>query len=156
MMPFAPKSLNDILVEVINEQDYTIWRKNVEILELKLQAEGAKDSTQNLSKFKDQDIEFWKQENKELRASLIKQEAQISYLKQEIFNLRKPKQFVILGNDMLESDLAIAIKPDEIENFKLLINKGLNTWSKAPASIKEFGDKITNNGQVWQDYSKQE
>ncbi len=38
--------------------------------------------------------------------------------------------------------------------FKELIQRGVNLWPDASPAIKEFADKLTNDGWVMQDYSK--
>jgi hypothetical protein len=53
------------------------------------------------------------------------------------------------------NDTHITIAGDDVSNFKDLVQRGANLWPDAPASIKEFADKVTN-GTVLQDYKSQE
>lgn len=51
----------------------------------------------------------------------------------------------------------ITINEDHsFESFKLLVQRAVNLWPDAPPEIKEFADKITNDGKVQQDYQTQE
>lgn len=49
----------------------------------------------------------------------------------------------------------IDISSDSIANFKALIQRGLNTWDRAPAELKAFGDQLIE-GSILQDYQAQE
>lgn len=42
-----------------------------------------------------------------------------------------------------------------MEKFKELIYRGANLWPDAPPAIKEFADRICNDGVVMQDYYQQ-
>lgn len=56
--------------------------------------------------------------------------------------------------DAITGELHIFISGDDMNGFSDLINRGLNTWDRAPAAIKELGDLITN-GKITQNYESQ-
>lgn len=43
-----------------------------------------------------------------------------------------------------------------VHHFQQMVQRATNLWPDAPAEIKEFADKITNNGKVQQRYEDQE
>lgn len=51
--------------------------------------------------------------------------------------------------------IVIVVDTDSLEDFKKLINKGLNTWDRAHPELKKLGDLVTT-GQVQQDYYSQD
>lgn len=58
------------------------------------------------------------------------------------------------GGDAFTKAKVITI--DSQESFKFfqeLVQRATNLWPDAPAEIKEFADKITNDGRVLQDYN---
>lgn len=46
----------------------------------------------------------------------------------------------------------IGITASELENFKHLVQRAMNTWQDAPVSMREFADKLLH-GYVRQDYA---
>lgn len=51
--------------------------------------------------------------------------------------------------------MQVNITGEQIEQFKTLVNRAMNTWDRAPAELKEFADMVTE-GKILQDYSAQE
>lgn len=51
--------------------------------------------------------------------------------------------------------VSVEVPPEDTAAFTELIQRGANLWPDAPATIKEFADKVTN-GKVLQDYKSQE
>lgn len=74
--------------------------------------------------------------------------------------LNKEKAMKVFDNGKLAvvsfetGEVTLAISKEALEAFKLLVNKGLNCWDKAPPELKELGD-ILSHGEVLQDYNKQ-
>ena len=60
----------------------------------------------------------------------------------------------IVHKDAITGELNIFISGEDMNDFKHLINRGLNTWDRAPARIKELGDLIIH-GEITQNYQAQ-
>lgn len=62
------------------------------------------------------------------------------------------KNYVVIEH---AGKLHLTVDPKLLPAFKMLINRGLNVWDKAPAEIKELGDIICE-GRILQDYGSQD
>jgi hypothetical protein len=60
-----------------------------------------------------------------------------------------------IGNSGSRENYLISVGPDQVESFKLLVSRALNTWADAPVAMKELGDMLTH-GRVTQDYEAQQ
>lgn len=57
------------------------------------------------------------------------------------------------GDDIVTKAKVITIDSEEsFKSFQQLVQRGTNLWPDAPAEIKAFADKITNDGKVQQEY----
>lgn len=50
--------------------------------------------------------------------------------------------------------MQVDISGEQIEQFKQLVNRAMNTWDRAPAELKEFADMVTV-GKILQPYHDQ-
>jgi hypothetical protein len=50
-----------------------------------------------------------------------------------------------------ETGTVLIIHPEELEVFKEMVNRAMNTWDKAPPELKSFADRLLV-GHELQDY----
>lgn len=58
---------------------------------------------------------------------------------------------MIFVNKFHDGTLVIVVAEHNVEAFKKLIARGINTWDSAPPDIKEFHDLVIN-GEILQNY----
>ena len=50
--------------------------------------------------------------------------------------------------------IQLNVSPQSLPDFKLLVQRAMNTWPDAPAELKEFADLLLE-GKILQDYKSQ-
>lgn len=59
--------------------------------------------------------------------------------------------FTVTNNPDIHHLVIDIVGKDDIELFKVAMNRALNCWDRAPGHLKEFGDLVTE-GKVLQNY----